>query len=232
MKGFFITGTDTGVGKTLVAGALARAFVTAGRRVGVMKPFETGCSPGDNELIPADALFLKKMACCGEDLRRICPCRFRLPLAPWVAASLEGKEVDLNGALDVFAEMAQTYAVMLVEGAGGLMVPLSEKLLMADVIRLFGLPAVIVSRLSLGTINHTLLTVKQAQCSGVAVAGIILNRTTPDQGQAEATNPDAIRKLSGVPVLGVMPFIPEEKRSDPEALARCALQNIDERLFS
>lgn len=222
MKGYFITGTDTGVGKTLVAGALARSMVSAGIRVGVMKPFETGCRDTENGLIPEDALFLKTMARCSEPLDLICPYRLRHPLAPGVSAVLENVAIHIDDIVTRLLRMQETYDLILVEGAGGLMVPVAENLLNRDLIKIMALPLIIVARLSLGTINHTLLTVHQALSSGINVTGIILNQMSPEHGKAEETNPDVLRRFSPVPIIGQLPFIPEEKRTDGDYLARCA----------
>jgi dethiobiotin synthetase len=232
MKGYFITGTDTGVGKTLIGGAIARALVGSGRNVGVMKPFETGCRLQGNSLVPEDAVFLKEMSKCPEDIATVCPYRLRHPLAPGVAATIEKVEVKLERIKSIFLGMQKRYEVILVEGAGGLMVPVDEDLLTLDLIKLLNLPLIIVSRLSLGTINHTLLTVKHAQNSGIRVAGIIFNQLSPGTGKAEEANPDVIRKFSNVPILGQMPFISEEKRKDAEYLADLAAESIDLTIFS
>ncbi|MEI6125119.1 MAG: dethiobiotin synthase [Pseudomonadota bacterium] len=232
MKGYFITGTDTGVGKTMIAGALARALARSGRRVGVMKPFETGCTSRGDSLIPEDAVFLKEMSGCNEDIHRICPYRLRHPLAPLVAAAIEKVSIDIDRIKGIYLEMKKKYDVMLIEGAGGVMVPVAENLVTLDVIAMLNLPLLIVSRLSLGTINHTLLTVQQAQSRGIDVSGIILNQVSPVKGLAEETNPEVLRKFSGVPLLGQMPFIEEHKRKDADYLADCAAACMDFRLFS
>lgn len=227
MKSIFITGTDTGVGKTLVGGAIARALSQSGRKIGVLKPFETGCTGDEKNLVAADALFLKQMADCLEDINTICPYRMRHPLAPAVAASLESIQVDLDHIQAIFSEMQQRYDIVLVEGAGGLMVPLAENILTADLVKTLQLPLIIVSRLSLGTINHTLLTVRQAQAEGLNVAGIVLNQMTPEMGLAEQTNPHVIQTYTGVSLLGRIPFVPRELRTDADHLARLANEYIE-----
>lgn len=232
MNGYFITGTDTGVGKTLVTGAVARALVQRGKRVGVMKPFETGCGLRGSVLVPRDALFLKAMAQSTEALERICPCRLRYPLAPWIAAALEQVSIDVQQVVSIFKELQSRCDVMLVEGAGGLMVPITATLMNSDLAGLLGLPLIVVARLSLGTINHTLLTVQQALTRGLSVAGIVLNQLTPDRGVAEQTNPDAIRRLAGVPVLGQLPYVPEDRRNDDRFLAAWASANLTEKIIS
>lgn len=227
MKSCFITGTDTGVGKTLVGGGLAGVLRRSGKRVGVLKPFESGCTNSGGELVPEDALFLKNISGCAEDIEVICPYRMEHPLAPGVAAEIEGVSVDMERVRSCFNSLEKKYETVLVEGAGGLMVPVTGGLLTSDLIKMLGLPTIIVSRLSLGTINHTLLTVKQALVCGISVAGIILNQVTPGIGKAEETNPEVIKKFSEVPVLGQIPFIPEEKRKDADFIIDAVQKNID-----
>jgi len=232
MSGFFVTGTDTGVGKTIITGALARALRMSGRSVGVFKPVESGCAVRENELVPEDAVFLKKMACCPEDLHAVCPYRMKHALAPGVAAALEGIEIDVARITAAFRTIQNRYDIVLVEGAGGLMVPVAGNLLTSGLITALKLPLLVVARLSLGTINHTLLTVKQAQHSGISVAGIILNQLSPETRNAEDTNPAVIRKFTDVPIIGQMPYIPDEQRSDADCLAAAAADSIDFGLFT
>jgi dethiobiotin synthetase len=227
MDGFFITGTDTGVGKTLIAGAIARALSLQGRRVGVMKPFESGCRRNGDTLVPADALYLRNMAGSQDDLALICTYAFERPLAPGVAARLEHVSISLEKVQEIYSQLSAQHDIMLVEGAGGLMVPISEEQLIIDVVRLLQLPLIIVARSALGTINHTLLTVKEAQRGGIRVCGIILNKVSPEPDEAEDTNPEVIRKFSNVPLLGQVPYIPVDKRGDSDFLASLAQSKID-----
>lgn len=218
--GYFITGTDTGVGKTLVAGALAAALARRGQRVGVMKPCETGCvvTPAGTRAA-ADALFLKTMAHCDEPIERICPYRLRDPLAPWVAARREGIAVDVGLIVSLCSEMHSRCDVMLVEGAGGLMVPLTKTVMNLDLALLLGLPLIVVARLTLGTINHTVLTEQQARSRGAHIAGIVVNQTSPETDCATETNADVLRDLCAGPVAGPLPYLADRQRSDAAALA-------------
>ena len=227
MKSFFITGTDTGVGKTIVGGGIAGVLRRWCRNVGVLKPFESGCSNSGGELIPEDALFLKNISGCMEDIEVICPYRMEHPLAPGIAAEIEGVSIDLDRIRSCFKALEKKYETVLVEGAGGLMVPVTGDLLTSDLIKMLGLPTIIVSRLSLGTINHTLLTVKHALACGISVSGIILNQITPEIGKAEETNPEVIKRFSEIPVLGQIPFIPHEKRNDADFIVDAIQENID-----
>jgi dethiobiotin synthetase len=213
-EGIFITGTDTGVGKTIVAAGLATAIREKGVDVGVMKPVETGCALSGSELIPQDALFLKHMAHSSDDLNMINPYRFERPLAPWVAAKLEGKEISLQKLMESFEELKKRHQFLIVEGVGGLLVPLTAHHLIADLIQLFHLPLIVVARSSLGTINHTLLTIRQAQTFGLEILGVIINNLTSKVGLAEETSPKVLESLMKVPLLEVVPYYPRLEEDD------------------
>lgn len=203
--GIFITGTDTGVGKTVVAAGLAMALHARGIKVGVMKPVATGCDGEDKRLVPMDAVYLLE-AGQNEYPALTCPTRYRNPLAPSVAAVLEKREVDLNAIMHAYKEMQKHYDFIIVEGVGGMLVPLKENYYVANLIREFKLPLVIVARPGLGTINHTLLTIDAALIRGFELRGVIFNRfPTGSYSLAEMTNPKIIGDLSGVPVLGSLP---------------------------
>lgn len=203
--GIFITGTDTGVGKTVVAAGLALALRAKGIRVGVMKPVATGCVGVQHRLVSHDAAYLMEAA-ENEFPALTNPVRYRQPLSPNVAASIEKKEVDLDQIRKAYRELQSYYDFIIVEGVGGLMVPLTRDYYVANLIREFNLPMVVVARSGLGTINHTLLTIDAAIVRGFDVKGIIFNRMpTTNISIAEMTNPKVIHELSGVPVLGCLP---------------------------
>ena len=205
--GIFITGTDTDVGKTVVSAGLALVLRARGIRVGVMKPVATGCYGVDERLISQDAAFLME-AGENEYPPLSCPERFRNPLSPNVAAMLEKREVNIPGILKSYHELQKHYDFMIIEGIGGLMVPLKKDYYVANLIRDMGLPIVIVSYAGLGSINHTLLTVDAAMIRGLDVRGIIFNRVSvTNYSLAELTNPKVIHDLSGVPILGSLPDI-------------------------
>lgn len=207
--GIFITGTDTGVGKTVVAAGLALALRERGIKVGVMKPVATGCEGPDHRLLPMDAVCLLE-AGQNEYPALTSPSRYRNPLAPSVAAVLEKREVDLNAIMNAYKEMQKHYDFIIVEGVGGLLVPLKQNYYVANMIREFKLPVVIVARPGLGTINHTLLTVDAALIRGFEIRGIIFNRFPLGQySLAEMTNPKVVGDLSGIPILGSLPEMPD-----------------------
>lgn len=205
MKGIFITGTDTGVGKTYTGTSIAAAMRRKGIDVGVMKPAETGCRVRQGKLVPADALALMRSAGVADPLELVNPFRFRAPLAPLIAARLEGKRVHLRKIVAAYQSLEQQHEFMIVEGAGGILVPLSRSQSYRDLAALLGLPVLIVARPGLGTINHTLLTVEALQQRTIPIAGIVINYGGKrEAGLAERTNPAIIERLSGVPVIGIM----------------------------
>jgi dethiobiotin synthetase len=181
-RGLFITGTDTGVGKTYVAALVAKALVAAGHRVGVYKPAASGCSKNaDGALVADDAAILWRAAGSPRSLAEVCPQTFAAPLAPHLAAAAEGRSLDANllrRGLDIWLDSSD---VVVVEGAGGLMSPLGEDEYVADLAHDFGFPLVVVAANRLGAINHTLQTLIAAATfrDGLSVAGIVLNETGP-----------------------------------------------------
>ncbi len=202
--GLFITGTDTEVGKTYVGVLIARALVAAGRRVGVYKPAASGCWCRGEDLVSDDALLLWEAAGRPGDLARVCPQCFEAPLAPHLAAREEGRELDaglLRSGIDYWHERSD---VILVEGAGGLLSPLGEEEYVAHLAADLGFPVVVVSRNALGTINHTLLTLRAADTWIVplAVAGVVLNQSEPpDDDPSTASNRQELAARCTVPVL-------------------------------
>ena len=206
-KGIFITGTDTGVGKTVVSAGLAMALKNRGMKVGVMKPVATGCFGDFVRPISADAVYLFEAA-ENEYAPLTSPVRFRNPVAPSIASIYEQKEVDLNSIRRAYWELQKHYDYIIVEGIGGMLVPIKKNYLVANMIREMDLPILIVSHVSLGAINHTLLTVDSALIRGFIIKGIIFNRAPlVNYSLAELTNPRVIHELTGLPVLGTLPDI-------------------------
>ncbi len=207
-NGIFIAGTDTGIGKTIIAGGIAAALKSRGIDIGVMKPFETGISKLNGAWKLQDGAFLKKSAGVKDPDELITPFCFEKPLAPYVAANLENVQIDLNKVHQAFNELLSRHSLVVVEGAGGLIVPIKKKYFYANLARDLNLSVIIVVRPGLGSINHTLLTTKAAQSYGLRVIGIIFNNySNCHYGTAEKTNPEAIEELSNIPVLGEMPFL-------------------------
>jgi dethiobiotin synthetase len=202
--GLFITGTDTGVGKTYVAALVARWLAAAGYRVGVYKPAASGCRREAGELVSDDALFLWNAAGRPGKLDCVCPQRFEAPLAPHLAAAMEGRTLDaelLRTGLDYWSERSD---IVLAEGAGGLMSPLGEDEYVADLAGDLGLPLVVVARNALGTINHTLQTLITGATfrDGLPIAGVVLNQVEPRPDDLSvASNAGELRKRCIPPLL-------------------------------
>lgn len=205
-RGIFITGTDTGVGKTVISAGLAMALKNRGMRVGVMKPIATGCF-GDGRLISADAVYLFEAA-ENEYAPLTSPVRFRNPVAPSIASIYEQKEIDLDVIRNAYRDLQKYYDYLIIEGIGGMLVPIKKNYLVANLIREMDLPIVIVSHVSLGAINHTLLTIDSALIRGFPIKGVVFNRAPlVNYSLAELTNPRVIHELTGIPVLGTLPNI-------------------------
>jgi dethiobiotin synthetase len=210
VKGVFVTGTDTGVGKTWISAGLTAVLRRWGLSACYFKPVQSGCPEENGRLIPTDARFAQELAGLAEPLELLTPITLRLPLAPGVAAAQEGVEVDLERITRARAELAGRYDLLVTEGAGGLYVPLRDTdFLVLDMIKWLRLPLIVVARAGLGTINHTVLTVKAAQQAEVPVAGVVINRYPESPSLAEETNPEVIAALTEVPILGKVPEIPE-----------------------
>jgi len=206
LQGYFVTGTDTGIGKTVVTAGLAANLRQKGINAGIMKPVQTGSKNLNGSLVSVDALFAMTVAGIKDEMELVSPYRLEPPLAPRVAAELTGITIDLFKINRAYQELLNRHDFMLVEGAGGIMVPIAGRFLMADLIKILNLPALIVARPGLGTVNHTLLTVEYAKSKGIHVAGIIINGLKESEaGTAEKTNPGLIAELSGVPVMGIIP---------------------------
>ena len=206
-SGLFVTGTDTGVGKTYVSAGIARALTSRGVDVGVMKPAETGCRMRAGRLMPKDALRLKKSACVKDPLSLVTPYKFRSPLAPAVAAELEGKTIDPAKIIKAFQLLSMRHDFLIVEGAGGIMVPLSGTYTYLDLAKKLGLPVLLVARPGLGTINHTLLTIAALMGRKIEIAGIVINYALDQKsGPVEMTSPGVIEKMSNVRISGIIPY--------------------------
>jgi dethiobiotin synthetase len=202
MNGFFVTGTDTGVGKTIIACGLAAVLKEERFDVGVFKPLLSGISRDDPE---SDTSLLKKMSQTYLSHEEITPFEFKEPLAPYVAGKLEGKLICIEEVLHHWEMLKGKHQYFIVEGAGGISVPLGENFLVSDLMKALELPIVIVARPNLGTINHTFLTVQYAKSIGLRIAGIVINGISDHPDLAEITNPKLIEELCGVPILGITP---------------------------
>jgi len=213
--GLFVTATDTEVGKTTVTCGIASALRDEGRRVGVCKPFASGCRNDREGLVSEDAEALAHFADCRQPLEVINPIRYRPPLAPAVAAEQTGEPVDWTRLERSLTLLNQSSDCLLIEGVGGLLVPLDGgdgKITVLDLIVAIGYPVVVVTRAGLGTLNHTALTVRVLNEAGCRVVGLVVNgyvADASDGGRREdpslATNRQWLSRMTGAPVLATVP---------------------------
>jgi len=206
-RGYFVTGTDTGVGKTVVTAALAGVLRKNGIGAVAIKPVQSGGVRKDGELCSEDALFYRAAAGLPHPVQILNPCCLEPPVAPGVAAGIAGVDIDPAELAATCRRLAAAHEVALVEGAGGLAVPLTPGYFtVAQMAVLLGFPLLVVARPGLGTINHTLLTVAYARGMGLVVKGIIISGYDEETATAaERTNPRVIEAMSGVPLLGILP---------------------------
>jgi dethiobiotin synthetase len=224
-KGFFITGTDTGVGKTLIAGALIRGLAMLGIKAGGMKPVETGCGREGDVLIPYDGMYLKQIAHMQEPITLVTPCCFEHPLAPLAASEIEKTAVSRTDIRKAFHRLSRHYDAIVVEGIGGLLVPIKKDSFVIDLAEEFGLPLIVVAKPGLGTINHIMLTVQYARKSGLDVAGVIINYAQPPENSlAEETNPELLSQVCPVPIIGVFPYL---KSTEENAIEGAVVKNLN-----
>lgn len=202
----FVTGTDTGVGKTWIGCGLVRALRAAGRTVVVRKPAESGCESRQGVLYPADAAALRSAAGSDEPLDRVCPVQLEEPLAPGIAAARAGVIVDPSRIAREIVERSSEADVVVVEGAGGLLVPLWDKYFYADLARDIGASLLVVVGARLGAINQALLTLEAASSRGLVVSGLVVNHADPREDTATRTLVASFRDLTTVPVLASVPY--------------------------
>lgn len=194
MPGFFITGTDTGVGKTYVTIFLAELLKKEGLEVGVMKPIS--CGPQREN----DALYLKRKLKLKDPIRLINPIHLSFPLAPYPASQMQKKKISLSPIFSAFRKLSKRHDCLLVEGIGGVLVPIKHDYLVVDLIKDLGLPTIVVARAGLGTINHTLLTLEALKKRKIKIYGVIFNGFT-GKDLSEKTNAEVIEELTGIPIM-------------------------------
>jgi dethiobiotin synthetase len=219
LRGLFVTGTDTGVGKTVVTSALVRLFRRQGQPVGVCKPVATGAKPVAGRWVSDDTIQLAAAAGIGEDWERITPWAWPEAAAPPIAARLAGAAITLREIVEAIHHQSRTDVPLLVEGVGGLLCPLTDTETVADLAAMLALPLIVVARRSLGTLNHTLLTLECAARRGLRVAGVVVNETTRPQGVADETNVNELRRRIDSPILAVVPHQPRPPVDALPALA-------------
>lgn len=203
-QGFFITGTDTGIGKTLVSCALLHAFATRGHTVVGMKPVAAGCENG--KWADVEALIAASNVIAARE--QVNPYALMPPIAPHIAAQQEGIEINIATIQQACVELQSLAEVVIVEGVGGFLVPLSTRHDGADMAKALGLPVILVVGMRLGYLNHALLTAPAIQAAGLTLAGWVANRIDPNMLMFEE-NVRALEQRLACPLLGVLPFQPE-----------------------
>ena len=223
-RGIFITATDTGVGKTIVISALVVCLTQRGIDVGVMKPIETGVSRSAKA--QSDGARLRRAAGSHDPIAEVSPYVFRLPVAPLSAARAEGRTVRMATIIRAFRTLQSRHEVLLVEGVGGVNVPITSSLDVSDLIYRMKLPTIVVGRVSLGGINHALLTLGALRQRKMSVLALVLNRTLPAQTATARTQERStvrlLRQLAGVPVIGPLPYRSTLERNFHSEVARLA----------
>lgn len=220
-RGYFITGTDTGVGKTYFSLGLMEALKSAGHVVVGMKPVASGCEQGADGPVNEDALQLQAHASFAVPYAQVNPYAFRPAVAPHLAARAEGVTIRCDTIADVLEQLTATADRVIVEGIGGWMVPINETETMADLAARLNLPVVMVVGIRLGCLNHALLTAAAIQASGCRFAGWVANHIEPDCELREE-NVDALRQRLAAPCLGELEFSPDS-RSQQDQFRRIGL---------
>lgn len=208
--GIFITGTDTGVGKTFVAAALVRSLRSAGLDAAYMKPVQTGCVKKSGRLVAPDFEFVRSFAGLNAPARErqyITPYLFRKACSPHLAAAIEKRNIRISKITGAFRQLRKRHNLVIVEGAGGILTPLSWRISMLDVMKALALPVILVARPGLGTINHTILTLRELRRAKLSVLGVVLNSTVKGKkGLVEKSNRASIEKIGLARVLAEVPY--------------------------
>jgi dethiobiotin synthetase len=206
-NGLFIAGTETGVGKTLIAGAIAKILNDNGVKVGVFKPVATGCKRQWEGLIGCDTEFLANCANSNLSFSTINPVGYLTPAVPIVSAAQENRPIDFDGIAAAYKETCENSDIVIVEGIGGVRVPLTAEFDLLDLAVEFALPVVIIARLNSGAINHTLMTIDCIRAAQLKIAGVIIDGyNAAEAAVAEETAGQVIAQFGGVNVLCTVPF--------------------------
>ncbi|KAB2952123.1 dethiobiotin synthase [Heliorestis acidaminivorans] len=204
-KAIFILGTDTDVGKTVVSAGLMYQLLNKGHQACYFKPISSGAIEEDGEIFSYDLSFVKKVSGLQEDDNLINPYRFKTPVSPHLASPLENKPIHIPAILKKYELLKSKYDYLIVEGCGGLAVPLTTEYMQYEFIKDLNISCLLVTRTTLGTINHTTLTLKVAEQMGIPIEGILFNGYKGSM--LEDNNIETIRKMTSVPVLAVLPAV-------------------------
>jgi dethiobiotin synthetase len=212
MGGLLVIGTDTGVGKTVVAAGLAQALTRQGIDVGVMKPFASAKRVFSRKYSSKDSAVLARAANSRDTDREINPFFYSAPAAPFVASMIaKGSKAKISSALDAYHNIDIKHEITIVEGIGGLMVPLTETDTFADFAKMLNLPTILVARGTLGTLNHILLTIEVSNAYGLDLQGLVMNRFPSKPRVLDSQLINAVKQLVGTELLSVLPKVVDVK---------------------
>ena len=199
----FITGTDTGVGKTVVTAAISSCLIKNGLDVNVLKPFQTGIE----DPVVHDVEFIYGVIAKTFDIYKVCPFRLEKPLSPYYASKLEKINYSTSDIIKILEGSMAENSINLVEGAGGLKVPITKNYFMSDLAKDLALNLLIVAKPGLGTVNHTLLTVDHARSCGLDVMGVVISNYPEKPDLADSTNISQLKELLDIEILGIIPSL-------------------------
>ena len=213
MKAYFITGTDTGVGKTAITAGLAGSMRKLGINVGVMKPIASGI-PQKTGSKSSDVDIIMEASKTKDSEELINPVFLPIPTSPYDATKLLSLPVDMPLILATFTKLLSVHDVLLVEGIGGIMTPITKNFFVADMIKAMGIETIIVTRATLGTLNHTMMTHQLCKDYGIKVKGLVINNFDEKGTAAEKNAPVTLHEITGLDILGVVPFIKDYNKID------------------
>ncbi len=228
-KIFFITGIDTNIGKTFVSLLLLLALNQRGLNAGYMKPVETGVEINkDDSKNYLDGSYVKKYGGLKEELNIITPYAFQLPLSPYAASKREGRTLCIKEILFKFYELNKVYDYIIVEGAGGMLVPLKKKHFMIDIAKYIDAGVILVTKAGLGMINQTLLNIEYAKSRDIKISGIIINNVLNENDESMSSNKKTLGEFTDIPIIGDIPYISDKKQLENiNILNDFALKYID-----
>jgi dethiobiotin synthetase len=224
VKAYFITGTDTGVGKTSIMAGLAGSMRKIGIDVGVMKPIATGY-PNKVGFKSSDVAKLVEAASIKDSENLINPVFLPLPTSPYDATKLLGLSVDMPLIFEQFKKLLAMHEILLVEGIGGIMTPIKKNFFVSDMIKEMGIETIIVTRATIGTLNHTVMTCKMCKDYGIKIRGLVINNFDEKGTPAEKNAPTTLYDITNIPILGTIPFIKD--LNNIEKIIERVEKNID-----
>ena len=213
VKAYFITGTDTGVGKTAITAGIAGSMRKIGIDVGVMKPIATGI-PQKTGFKSLDVSILAEASGIKDPEDLINPVFLPIPVSPYDASKLLSLPIDMPQILTKFTKLLSMHQVLLIEGIGGLMTPITKKFFVADMIKAMGVETIIVTRATLGTLNHTVMTCKLCKEYDIKIKGLVINNFDEKGTAAEKNAPTTLYETTGIDIIGIVPFIKDYQKAD------------------